>query len=193
VSPTDLSPHSSLLFCGTSYLSLKTALHFRRSGTLPATNDPTFALPTKTQPRPTEDADFDADFDAEDDLGNPNPQSQPPRRTGREDDEYALLHQSEERLDEVQPHPGRPVSYGRPDRQDVSPYGGYNTGSYSNDGNAHMNADTSYGGPYGQRNGSQGGGDPFRSDLELSHEQGGYGINGREGYGGVAPPPRYER
>jgi translocation protein SEC72 len=182
---------------------------FRRTGTMPAptrgqSNDTSFAAQTKaafsSNPRQTDS--FDADFDAEDELhAPPRAATGPASRRTREDDEYALLHQSEERLDDVGlVHPGRPVSYGQPEREDGSParppgHGGYNSGSYH--GEAGSGVDTSYGGPYGahnNRSGSVGGsGDPFRSDLELSHGAGDYDLAGGRPYGGVAPPPMYER
>ena len=79
------------------------------------------------------------------------------------DDDYALLHTNTEDGQ----HPGRPLSWGREDAEDLPSY--HETDRY----------DTEYhgAGPYNsepQSHLNQSGGDPFRDDLALSHDHGGY-------------------
>lgn len=115
-----------LLFGATSYFSIKGAMDYRRTGMMPTMpNEQTsFAAQTKDDFSSHPNDEFD------DDLGRPGDGNGPPAQRHSDDDEYALLHQSE--ADDMAAHPGRPVSYG------LEP-------------GAIHEYDTAYGGAYGRR------------------------------------------
>ena len=115
-----------LLFAVTSYFSVKGVIYYRKTGTMPVMPDrggSNFAAQTKDDfSSQTQD-----DFETEPMGANAGAR--------REDDAYALLHQSEV---EDGAHPGRPVSYG-----------------HGRDDSVSNRYDTSYGGAYGRHDEEQ--------------------------------------
>ncbi|KAK2766075.1 hypothetical protein FQN54_007590 [Arachnomyces sp. PD_36] len=163
-----------LLFVATSYLSIRNVQHYRRTGTMPdAPTDPSFAAQSQAAFSSNPAHDFDDDDDRHDHLhhhdglsstGGLNSMGDPerPSRLGRrdDDDEYALLHQSE--LDDG--HGGAPGAYD----PTATSGGGLGPGGIVPPpaGSRIMHDyDTSYGGPYGGR----------YNDSEFGGSQGGYG------------------
>lgn len=125
-------------------------MYYRRNGSLPgaaASNDPTFAKQTQDAFSSNPQSEFD------DEVRHPAGAPAGGRAGHDDDDEYALLHQSE--ADDIGIHPGRPGSYGRDDRTGI----------------VH-DYDTSYGGAYGSHAGE---------DLPAYAREDDYGR--RSGYG----------
>lgn len=162
-------PLGSLLFIATSFLSIKTAVHFRRTGSLPGHTAPSNRVVDDDQTKYAFSANphDDVDEDVEDHT------TAQPKPTQREDDEHALLHTDTE----DGTHPGRPLSWGR--EHAPTPPGGvvFDATDTSYHGrriptpraNVYATNDPpTYGSDHRQA------GDPFRDDVLLSHEQGRY-------------------
>lgn len=179
-SPTTLNPCTdnmfpgSLLFIVTSFLSIKTAVHFRRTGSLPGHTSPSNRGVDEDQAKYAFSAN--PHDDVEEDIEDRPPTQ--PKPTQREDDEHALLHTDTE----DGTHPGRPLSWGREhaptpagglifDATDTSYHGGRVPVPRAN---VYVtNNPPTYGSDRRQA------GDPFRDDVPLSHGQSRYGGGGR--------------
>lgn len=181
-SPTTLIPCTdnmfpgSLLFIVTSFLSIKTAVHFRRTGSLPGHTSPSNRGVDEDQAKYAFSAN--PHDDVEEDIEDRPPTQ--PKPTQREDDEHALLHTDTE----DGTHPGRPLSWGREhaptpagglifDATDTSYHGGRVPVPRANVYAYATNNPPTYGSDRRQA------GDPFRDDVPLSHGQSRYGGGGR--------------
>ncbi|KAF3482485.1 uncharacterized protein GIQ15_05244 [Arthroderma uncinatum] len=136
-----------IIFIATTLLSLKNVMEYRRTGTMPYDgSDPTFAAHAQAafSSNPAHDFDDDDDRDPESRTGRFH--GGPPSRQNDED-EYALLHNSE--VDDLGPHGSHrpPPSYdptasnvsSQPPRLSPLPPAGSSMSDF----------DTSYGGAYG--------------------------------------------
>ena len=120
-----------LLFGGTSYMSFKAVMHYRRTGEMPASAKPGNDFAAQTQDAfssnlRTDDFDDEANFDARQGGGLG-------RISRQDEDEYTLLHQADnDDLSHPPPSHGTlPVPYGQ-------------------GGNVQQDYNTSYGGAYGR-------------------------------------------
>ena len=161
---------NSILWVATSAISIYGVIYYRKNGSLPGTT-------TRTQdPNSIESQTKSAfssnphdNFDADEELGL--------RPDRNEDDEYTLLHTDTSEGT----HPGRPLSWGR---EHAPGEDGYDT-SYHGGGAYNPQPDTHAANPFNASHELPEiqAGDPFRDDLGLSHEHGGYDS------GGIVPFP----
>ncbi|KAI2694732.1 hypothetical protein CBS147332_9561 [Penicillium roqueforti] len=124
-----------VLFAITSWMSFRNVTHFRRTGTLPdAVSDPTFAAQSKAAFSSNPAQDFEED---EDDIRSGRGGNMGPSTLGDQDEDYALLHQSE--VDDLGNAHGRTAMQGSYDPTATAP------GGVLHDYNS-----TGYGGAHGQ-------------------------------------------
>lgn len=128
---------ASLLFILTAFMSFRSVMHFRRTGTLPDTvSDPSFAAQSKAAFSSTPVHDFDEE---EDDFRSGRGGMTSSARSDRDED-YALLQQSE--VDDL----------GHPARSGLS--SGYDPTATTGSASVLHDYNTSYGGAYGQHYGA---------------------------------------
>ncbi len=174
----------SFLFLATSAISVYSLIYYRKNGSLPGTTRGAEPVPIEDQTKYAFSSNPHDDFDEEEALG--------PRSGRQDDDDYELLHGDRAHapsplaggVDDDTAYHGGQRPYDAPDQlhpaQDPfrgkapSPMG-YDTGDTSYHGAGGAGA----GGAYGRPAELQGGaGDPFRDDLALSHDHGGYAAGG---------------
>ncbi|KAK2734446.1 hypothetical protein FQN57_001681 [Myotisia sp. PD_48] len=151
-----------LIFVLTTYLSFRNMRQYRQSGTMPYDgSDPTFAAHSQAafSSNPTHEFDEEDDRDTEFRTGRfPATQGSSSLSGRRDEDEYALLQQSE--LDDIGTHGGRPVPAYDPTANNNNNNNNNNISSTLNEfppsqvpasGSTLHDYDTSYGGAYGGR------------------------------------------
>jgi translocation protein SEC72 len=141
-----------LLFGGTSYISIRAVMHYKRTGEMPAPTKPANDFAAQTQDAfssnlRTDEFDDEAGFDARQGRG-----SSGLGITRHDDDEYALLHEADnDDLGRPPPSHGTlPVPYGQAS-------------------NAPQDYNTSYGGAYGRHSNTS------LQDMDYSNPPPSYG------------------
>ncbi|KAJ5836485.1 Tetratricopeptide TPR2 [Penicillium robsamsonii] len=125
-----------VLFVITAWMSFRNVMHFRRTGTLPdAVSDPTFAAQSKAAFSSNPAHDFEED---EDNFRSGRGGGMGASSHGDQDEDYALLHQSE--VDDLGNAHGRTAMQGSYDPTAPAP------GGILHD----YNSSTGYGGAHGQ-------------------------------------------
>ena len=180
---------SSLLFLATSAISVYGLIYYRKNGSLPGATHAAEPVPIEDQTKYAFSSNPHDDFDEEEALGP---------RSDRQDDDYELLHGDRAYApsplggaaggDDDTAYHGGQTRYDHPDQlhpvQD--PFRGRTPSPMG-----YGSSDTSYHGAAGGAGASGGAyarppaelqgaaGDPFRDDLALSHDHGGYAAGGR--------------